>query len=94
MLCNLKVPHCDDKKLSTFCSILFSSIFGFLKASSTEGVTECRRMLTHDLIPLRFTQDWLKLIQKNVLYTHKLTTVVTHNNKDTAITCVTVVTQQ
>jgi hypothetical protein len=24
-------------------------------------VTECRRMLTHDLLPLRFTQDWLKL---------------------------------
>jgi hypothetical protein len=37
-------------------------------------------MLTHDLIPLRFTQDWLKLIQKIILYTHKLTTVVTHNN--------------
>jgi hypothetical protein len=43
-------------------------------------VTECRRMLTHDLLPVRFTQDWLKLIQKNALYTHKLTTIVTHNN--------------
>jgi hypothetical protein len=37
-------------------------------------------MLTHDLIPLRFTQDWSRLIQKNVSCTHKLITIVTHNN--------------
>jgi hypothetical protein len=28
---------------------------------SITSVTECRRMLTHNLIPLRFTQDWSRL---------------------------------
>jgi hypothetical protein len=27
-------------------------------------VTNCRRMLTHDLLPVRFIQDCLRLIQK------------------------------
>jgi hypothetical protein len=36
----------------------------------------------------------IKIDTENYLYTNKLTTIATHNNKDTAVTCVTVVTQQ